>query len=209
MGSDWHGPRAAVCSHEWPSHLVGLAGHPDPGVFTIGWRCACLANACNRCNGWPWRWYSGYWRDRDPYGWQHHRTGPGAHPERGRAVLAGGNIVARQAGKIEMVAYVVWSACLQPALAALSLALEGWDAVARVGRQPTPATWAAVLWQAWGNSLFGIRRLGLAAGALPQPPLHPWPCWCRCLAWAPRPCGWAKVCHLETGTAALVMGGLA
>lgn len=43
---------------------------------------------------------------------------------------AGGNIVSRQAGKIDMVAYVVWSSVFAaPALAVLCLVAEGPDAV--------------------------------------------------------------------------------
>lgn len=87
---------------------------------------------------------------------------------------AGGNIVARQAGRIEMVAYVVWSSLFAaPALAALSLALEGWDAIARGLQAATPATWAAVLWQAWGNSLFGYAAWGWLLARYPAATITP------------------------------------
>ena len=69
---------------------------------------------------------------------------------------AGGNIVARRAGKVNMVAYVVWSSLFAaPALFALALAVEGAPAMAAGIRGADAATWAAVLWQAVGNSLFG------------------------------------------------------
>lgn len=43
---------------------------------------------------------------------------------------AGGNLVARQAGRINMLAYVVWSSLFAaPPLVALSLLLEGWPAI--------------------------------------------------------------------------------
>lgn len=69
---------------------------------------------------------------------------------------AGGNVMARQAGRVNMVAYVVWSSLFAvPPLAALSLYTEGWHAV-RIGLLSADTqTWLAVLWQAWGNSLFG------------------------------------------------------
>ena len=72
-----------------------------------------------------------------------------------------GNLVSRAAGRINMVAYVVWSSlfALLP-LAALSLWVEGWDAVASGLRQADAFTWAAVAWQAWGNSLFGYAAWG-------------------------------------------------
>jgi len=69
---------------------------------------------------------------------------------------AGGNIVARQAGKVNMVAYVVWSSLFAaPALFALAFAVEGAPAIVAGIHGADAATWAAVLWQAVGNSLFG------------------------------------------------------
>jgi len=69
---------------------------------------------------------------------------------------AGGNIVARRAGQVNMVAYVVWSSLFAaPALFVLALAVEGAPAMVAGIRGADAATWAAVLWQAVGNSLFG------------------------------------------------------
>jgi len=69
---------------------------------------------------------------------------------------AGGNIVARRAGQVNMVAYVVWSSLFAaPALFVLAFAVEGAPAMAAGIRGADAATWAAVLWQAVGNSLFG------------------------------------------------------
>jgi len=69
---------------------------------------------------------------------------------------AGGNLVSRAAGRINMVAYVVWSSLFAvPPLALLTLWLEGWSAVATSLQQATLGTWLAVAWQAWGNSIFG------------------------------------------------------
>jgi len=69
---------------------------------------------------------------------------------------AGGNLVSRGAGRINMVAYVVWSSLFAvPPLALLTLWLEGWSAVATSMQQATLGTWLAVAWQAWGNSIFG------------------------------------------------------
>jgi O-acetylserine/cysteine efflux transporter len=69
---------------------------------------------------------------------------------------AGGNIVARRAGSANMVAYVVWASAFSvPPLLLLSGVFEGWAAI-RAGLLAADApTWAAVLWQAWGNTLFG------------------------------------------------------
>jgi len=69
---------------------------------------------------------------------------------------AGGNIIARRAGRVNMVAYVVWSSLFAAAaLTALAVALEGPSAMAAGIGGADAATWAAVLWQSFGNSLFG------------------------------------------------------
>lgn len=74
---------------------------------------------------------------------------------------AGGNLVARSAGRINMVAYVVWSSLFAvPPLALLALSVEGWDALALGLRQADLSAWAAVVWQAVGNSLFGYAAWG-------------------------------------------------
>jgi O-acetylserine/cysteine efflux transporter len=74
---------------------------------------------------------------------------------------AGGNLVSRAAGRINMVAYVVWSSLFAvPPLAALALWVEGWDALVTGVAQADAGAWAAVAWQAWGNSIFGYAAWG-------------------------------------------------
>jgi O-acetylserine/cysteine efflux transporter len=69
---------------------------------------------------------------------------------------AGGNIAAKQGAPANMLAYVVWSSAFAlPPLIALSLWLEGWAAISAALQTADAAAWAAVAWQAWGNSLFG------------------------------------------------------
>lgn len=69
---------------------------------------------------------------------------------------AGGNIIGRRAGQVNMVAYVVWSSLFAaPALLALALVFEGAPAIAAGIRGADLATWVAVFWQSLGNSLFG------------------------------------------------------
>jgi O-acetylserine/cysteine efflux transporter len=78
---------------------------------------------------------------------------------------AGGNIVSRSAGQVNMVAYVVWSSVFAvPPLAILSVAVEGWSPVQTGLREADLFTWAAVAWQAWGNSLFGYAAWGWLLG---------------------------------------------
>lgn len=74
---------------------------------------------------------------------------------------AGGNLVSRAAGRINMVAYVVWSSLFAvPPLALLSLWVEGWPALLAGLQQADATAWAAVAWQAWGNSIFGYAAWG-------------------------------------------------
>jgi len=70
-----------------------------------------------------------------------------------------GNQAGREAsatGSVNMLAYVVWAALFAvPPLLALSLLLEGPAAIAAGLARATPLTWAAVLWQSAGNTMFG------------------------------------------------------
>lgn len=87
---------------------------------------------------------------------------------------AGGNIVARRAGRVNMVAYVVWSSLFAaPALIALALGLEGPAAMARSIAHADAATWAAVLWQSFGNSLFGYAAWGWLLARHPAATISP------------------------------------
>ena len=87
---------------------------------------------------------------------------------------AGGNIAAKQGAPANMLAYVVWSSAFAvPPLLALSLAIEGWDAVAAALRTADGAAWAAVAWQAWGNSLFGYAAWGWLLARHPAATITP------------------------------------
>ena len=71
-----------------------------------------------------------------------------------------GNQAGREAGQsqiqLNMLAYVVWAALFSvPPLLLLSLLLEGPAAILEGLRHATPTTWAAVLWQSVGNTMFG------------------------------------------------------
>ncbi len=69
---------------------------------------------------------------------------------------AGANMVARSSGRVDMLGFMVWSSVFAtPALAALSLAFEGPAAIAAALPQASWGAWAAVAWQALGNTLFG------------------------------------------------------
>ena len=67
-----------------------------------------------------------------------------------------GNIVGKRAGRVNMLAYVVWSSAFAvPPLLVLALVFDGPDRMAVAFFQADAGTWAAVLWQAFANTLFG------------------------------------------------------
>lgn len=124
---------------------------------------------------------------------------------------AGGNLVSRAAGRINMVAYVVWSSLFAaPPLAALALWVEGWDALRAGVVRADASAWAAVVWQAWGNSIFGYAAWGWllsrysAATITPMALLVPLFGMGSAAWWLGEPLpAWKLI------AAALVMGGLA
>jgi O-acetylserine/cysteine efflux transporter len=69
----------------------------------------------------------------------------------------GNHVARRSGGGVDMFGYVVWSSLFAlPPLVLLSLAFEGWPAVSAALVRADARTWAAVLWQAAGNTLFGF-----------------------------------------------------
>jgi O-acetylserine/cysteine efflux transporter len=77
------------------------------------------------------------------------------------ASWAGGNMVSRAAGPVNMLGYVVWSSLFAvPPLLAMALALEGWPRIHAGIADADAATWAAVLWQSVGNTMFGYGAWG-------------------------------------------------
>ena len=69
---------------------------------------------------------------------------------------AAGNLVAKRAGRIDMLGFMIWSSLFAvPPLALCSLLLEGLPAITQALTHAGPAVWLAVLWQSFGNTLFG------------------------------------------------------
>ena len=67
-----------------------------------------------------------------------------------------GYMVSRAAGKVDMLAYVVWASIFAvPPLLTLALLFEGPSALITGVHAATATTWAAVVWQAVGNTMFG------------------------------------------------------
>ena len=67
-----------------------------------------------------------------------------------------GNLVGKRAGSVNMLAYVVWSSAFAvPPLALLAAFVDGPERIATALATADLRTWAAVLWQTVGNTLFG------------------------------------------------------
>ena len=82
-------------------------------------------------------------------------------------VLAGfcwgiANTTSRRAGSINMFSYVVWaSAFAIPPLLLISFIFEGgWAALSASMASAPIGAWVGVLWQSWGNTLFGYAAWG-------------------------------------------------
>jgi len=66
------------------------------------------------------------------------------------------NLLTQRAGRIDMLAYVVWSSAFAvPPLLVLAWLVDGPQAMAAGLAASDLGTWAAVLWQTVGNTLFG------------------------------------------------------
>ncbi len=72
-----------------------------------------------------------------------------------------GNMIARAAGPINMLAYVVWSSAFAvPPLLLFALLTEGWPSIAAGVAAADTTSWASVLWQSVGNTMFGYAAWG-------------------------------------------------
>jgi len=90
------------------------------------------------------------------------------------ASWSGGNMVARQAGTVNMLAYVVWASLFSiPPLFLMSLWLEGWPAMVKGVTSADALTWAAVAWQAIGNTMFGYAAWGWLLARHPAATITP------------------------------------
>jgi O-acetylserine/cysteine efflux transporter len=85
-----------------------------------------------------------------------------------------GNQAGREAGKVNMLAYVVWAALFSvPPLLILSLLLEGPTAILAGIERAGPLTWAAVAWQSVGNTMFGYACWGWLLSRYPAATVAP------------------------------------
>ncbi|MDO9473382.1 MAG: EamA family transporter [Caulobacter sp.] len=87
---------------------------------------------------------------------------------------AGGNIVSRRSPGANMLGFVVWASLFSvPPLAVLSLVFEGWPAIRQGLAAADATTWAAVIWQSVGNTLFGYAVWGWLLSRHPAATIAP------------------------------------
>lgn len=85
-----------------------------------------------------------------------------------------GNQVARRMGRVQMLGVVVWSSAFAlPPLLALSLLVEGPERMAQGLAAADAGVWAAVVWQAAGNTLFGYAAWGWLMSRHPAATIAP------------------------------------
>ena len=85
------------------------------------------------------------------------------------------NLVGRRAGRVDMVAYMVWSSAFAvPPLIVLSLLLEGPAAIAHGLQHAGWGTWLAIVWQSVGNTLFGYAAWAWLLARHPAATVTPW-----------------------------------
>lgn len=124
---------------------------------------------------------------------------------------ASGNIVARRAGRVDMLGYVVWSSLFAvPPLVAMALLVDGPALMASGIERAGWATWAAIVWQAVGNAMFGYGVWGWLLARYPAASVAPLSLLVPVFGMASSALllgeplqGW------KLGAAALVMAGLA
>ena len=91
------------------------------------------------------------------------------------ASWASGNMVQRRSVGVDMLAYVVWASLFAvPPLFLLSLGIEGAPAMIAGVRGASLTTWAAVAWQAAGNTMFGYGAWGFLLTRYPAATVAPW-----------------------------------
>lgn len=124
---------------------------------------------------------------------------------------ASGNMVQRRSVGVDMLAYVVWASLFAvPPLFFLSLLREGWPAIVAGVGSASAGTWAAVAWQAVGNTMFGYGAWGFLLTRYPAATVAPWSLlvpvfgMAAAAAWLAEPLPWWKL-----AAAALILGGLA
>ena len=85
-----------------------------------------------------------------------------------------GNMVQRRAGRVDMLAFVVWSSLFAvPPLFVLALVFEGAPRIVDAVGDAGWVVWAVVAWQAVGNTMFGYGAWGWLLARFPATSVAP------------------------------------
>jgi O-acetylserine/cysteine efflux transporter len=123
---------------------------------------------------------------------------------------AGANMAAKRASPQNMLAYVVWASAFSlPPLFLISLLTEGWPVISTALVHADWRAWAAVLWQSWGNTLFGYAVWGWLLARHPAATITPMALMVPIFGMSAS-AFWLgeSLPPWKLGAAALVMGGL-
>jgi len=122
-----------------------------------------------------------------------------------------GNMVSRRLGKVDMLGFMVWSSVFAvPPLLALSLWFEGPALMREVLPHISVSAWAAVAWQALGNTLFGFGAWGWLLARHPAATITPMALLIPIFGMGSSALLLGEPLQAwKLGAAALVMGGLA
>jgi O-acetylserine/cysteine efflux transporter len=123
---------------------------------------------------------------------------------------AGANMAAKRGSPQNMLAYVVWASAFSlPPLFLISLLTEGWPTISAALVHADWRAWAAVLWQSWGNTLFGYAAWGWLLARHPAATITPMALMVPIFGMSAS-AFWLgeSLPAWKLGAAALVMGGL-
>ncbi len=87
---------------------------------------------------------------------------------------AASNLIVKSAGAVNMLGYVVWASIFAgPPLFVLAVLFEGWPETIGGLEHAALGTWAAVLWQSVGNTLFGFAAWNFLLARYPAATVTP------------------------------------
>ena len=170
---------AGVLHHRAGDVALGEAGAPGTGCH--------------------WRWRRRHWRDPVAHRWQRHPLG---------LVLmllaalswAGGCIVSRQAGRVNMLAYVVWSSACRAAAGGAHAVAGRLDARAHRPETPTPPPGRPSRGRPWATACSATAAWGWLLACYPAATVTPIGAAGAGVRHGRWPSGWAKMPGLEAAS---------
>ena len=86
-----------------------------------------------------------------------------------------GNLIAKQAGEIDYLAFIAWSSLFAlPPLALLAVYFDGLDGVVQGVTSASWQAWLVVLWQSIGNTMIGYGLWNMLLSRYPASSVTPW-----------------------------------